>query len=98
MAGRKRHDGAAALDEGATQARPAAAGPRLAGGYVEGRREVERRVKHGTQYDRTAGIRSSPSHGTIFEMGISRMSVAPLVFSSGIRRFTCAFSTTVSIA
>jgi hypothetical protein len=36
--------------------------------------------------------------GTIFEIGSSRMSVAPAAFSSGISRFTPRFSTTASIA
>src|SRR4051812_28266913 len=37
-------------------------------------------------------------HGTIFEIGSSRMSLAPAVLSCGIRRFTPRLSTTVSIA
>lgn len=37
-------------------------------------------------------------YGTILEMGISRMSVAPFDFSSGISVLTVALSTTVSMA
>jgi hypothetical protein len=80
-----------------TQAERARGGRALAGGYVEGGGEVERRVKHGWSLTERPPSGKS-THGTIFEMGISRMSVAPLVLSSGISRFTCDFSTTVSIA
>src|SRR5262245_33753937 len=38
------------------------------------------------------------AQGTIFEIGSSRMSLAPAVLSCGIRRFTPRLSTTVSIA
>ena len=46
----------------------------------------------------TSGRGAVPVQGTILEIGISRMSVAPCALSSGIRVFTLVFSTTVSIA
>jgi hypothetical protein len=83
--------------------RPLSAGPaRLGSGYV---REVERPVKHETLMmpDRARTCQGRPSQprapqGTIFEIGSSRMSVAPRDFRSGISVFTDRFSTTVSIA
>src|SRR5439155_22635466 len=79
-------------------ARPAEASRASVDGYV-----VERRFKHRGNPDRTAGRESSRGsdqafQGTIFEMGSSRMSVAPAAFSWGISVLTVALSTTVSIA
>src|SRR5688572_31656954 len=57
--------------------------------------EALRRVSWG---GRRGCDRCSKGQGTILEIGISSMSVAPAVFSSGINLFTPRLSTTASIA
>jgi hypothetical protein len=59
---------------------------------------VEPPFKHDGTVCVSVDLRVKSIYGTILEMGISRMSVAPFDFRRGISVLTVALSTTVSMA